>query len=165
MQPAQPACLPVQINIGALVRHPYWFCRLIVITRVCWLVLSCLCSCKVFWSLILHRSGDQQRLIHHVQLRATERSTRRPQLLGRCSVSALIGTVHACLRCRDRCLPTQIASLLVVNVQTKVSWAWGYAVPTIAFGLALAIFLLGTRLYKFVPPGGSALTRIGQVCL
>ena len=50
----------------------------------------------------------------------------------------------------------------MVNVQTKVSWAWGYAVPTIAFGLALAIFLLGTRLYKFVPPGGSALTRIGQ---
>ena len=60
-------------------------------------------------------------------------------------------------------MPMQIASLLVVNVQTKVSWAWGYAVPTIAFGLALAIFLLGTRLYKFVPPGGSALTRIGQV--
>ena len=69
----------------------------------------------------------------------------------------------ACLRCHDSPVPAQIASLLVVNVQTKVSWAWGYAVPTIAFGLALTIFLLGTRLYKFVPPGGSALTRIGQV--
>ncbi|KAK9918205.1 hypothetical protein WJX75_002247 [Coccomyxa subellipsoidea] len=56
-----------------------------------------------------------------------------------------------------------IASLLVVNLQTKVSWAWGYAVPTMAFGLALTLFLLGTRLYKHVPPGGSALTRIGQV--
>ncbi|EIE19573.1 PTR2-domain-containing protein [Coccomyxa subellipsoidea C-169] len=56
-----------------------------------------------------------------------------------------------------------IASLLVVNLQTKVSWAWGYAVPTMAFGVALALFLLGTRLYQHVPPGGSALTRIGQV--
>lgn len=56
-----------------------------------------------------------------------------------------------------------IASLLVVNLQTKVSWAWGYAVPTMAFGVALALFLAGTRLYQHVPPGGSALTRIGQV--
>lgn len=56
-----------------------------------------------------------------------------------------------------------IASLLVVNLQTKVSWAWGYAVPTMAFGVALTLFLLGTRLYQYVPPGGSALTRIGQV--
>ena len=57
----------------------------------------------------------------------------------------------------------QIASLFVVNLQTHVSWAWGYAVPTMAFGLALSLFLLGTRLYKFVPPGGSALTRMRQV--
>lgn len=59
----------------------------------------------------------------------------------------------------------QIASLFVVNLQTHVSWAWGYAVPTMAFGLALALFVAGTRLYKFVPPGGSALTRMGQVRL
>ena len=59
----------------------------------------------------------------------------------------------------------QIASLFVVNLQTHVSWAWGYAVPTMAFGLALSLFLAGTRLYKFVPPGGSALTRMGQVRL
>jgi len=51
----------------------------------------------------------------------------------------------------------------VVNLQTHVSWAWGYAVPTMAFGVALTLFLLGTRLYKFVPPSGSALTRMGQV--
>ena len=62
-------------------------------------------------------------------------------------------------------LHLQIASLFVVNLQTHVSWAWGYAVPTMAFGLALALFLAGTRLYKFVPPGGSALTRMGQACL
>ena len=59
----------------------------------------------------------------------------------------------------------QIASLFVVNLQTKVSWTLGYAVPTAAFGIALSLFLLGTRLYSFVPPGGSALTRIGQVLL
>ncbi len=62
-------------------------------------------------------------------------------------------------------LHLQIASLFVVNLQTHVSWAWGYAVPTMAFGLALTLFLAGTRLYKFVPPGGSALTRMGQVHL
>ena len=88
---------------------------------------------------------------------------RRPQLQAGSSIGELNGTVHACLRPGDGSMPTQIASLLVVNVQTKVSWAWGYAVPTIAFGLALTIFLLGTRLYIFVPPGGSALTRILQV--
>jgi dipeptide/tripeptide permease len=65
--------------------------------------------------------------------------------------------------CRMINIGALIASLLVVNLQTKVSWAWGYAVPTMAFGLALTLFLLGTRLYKHVPPGGSALTRIGQV--
>ena len=64
---------------------------------------------------------------------------------------------------REVCM--QIASLFVVNLQTHVSWAWGYAVPTMAFGLALSLFLAGTRLYRFVPPGGSALTRMGQVCL
>lgn len=51
----------------------------------------------------------------------------------------------------------------MVNLQTKVSWTVGYAVPTVAFGVALALFLLGTRLYHFVPPGGSALVRIYQV--
>jgi hypothetical protein len=56
----------------------------------------------------------------------------------------------------------QIASLFVVNLQTKVSWMVGYTVPTVAFGVALSLFVLGTRLYHFVPPGGSALTRIGQ---
>ncbi len=51
----------------------------------------------------------------------------------------------------------------MVNLQTKVSWTVGYAVPTVAFGIALSLFLLGTRLYHFVPPGGSALVRIYQV--
>ncbi|KAK9827716.1 hypothetical protein WJX81_004356 [Elliptochloris bilobata] len=56
-----------------------------------------------------------------------------------------------------------VASLLVVNLQTSVSWAVGYAVPLAAFGLALAIYLAGTPLYHRVAPGGSALTRIAQV--
>ena len=56
----------------------------------------------------------------------------------------------------------QVASLVVVNLQTSVSWAVGYAVPLAAFGLALAVYLVGTPLYHRVPPGGSAFTRIGQ---
>ena len=59
----------------------------------------------------------------------------------------------------------KIAALFVVNLQTHVSWAWGYAVPSIAFGAALLLFFAGTRLYKFVPPGGSALWRMLQVDL
>ena len=51
---------------------------------------------------------------------------------------------------------------MVVNVQTSVSWAVGFAVPLAAFALALAIYLAGTPLYWRVPPGGSALTRIVQ---
>ena len=75
----------------------------------------------------------------------------------------MLGTGVLVLMLSD--LHLQIASLFVVNLQTHVSWAWGYAVPTMAFGLALTLFLAGTRLYKFVPPGGSALTRMGQVHL
>ena len=36
--------------------------------------------------------------------------------------------------------------------------AWGYAAATTAIGVALDLFLLGTRLCKFVPHGGFALT-------
>ena len=50
-------------------------------------------------------------------------------------------------------------------LQTKVSWTAGYIVPTVAFGLALAIFLAGSALYVYVPPGGSAFKRIGEVGL
>lgn len=64
---------------------------------------------------------------------------------------------------RVPCSGALIASLLVVNLQTKYSWTLGYAVPTVAFGIALGVYLMGTPLYKFVPPGGSAITRIGQV--
>ena len=51
----------------------------------------------------------------------------------------------------------------MVNVQTKVSWTAGYIVPTVAFGAALGVFLAGSALYVYVPPGGSAFKRIGEV--
>ena len=56
-----------------------------------------------------------------------------------------------------------IASLLVVNVQVDVSWTVGYIVPTAAFGVALALIIAGSALYVYVPPGGSAFKRIGEV--
>jgi hypothetical protein len=56
----------------------------------------------------------------------------------------------------------QVASLVIVNLQTSISWAVGYAVPLAAFALALAVYLAGTPLYRRVPPGGAALTRIAR---
>ncbi len=56
----------------------------------------------------------------------------------------------------------QVASLVVVNLQTSISWAVGYAVPLAAFALALAVYLAGTPLYRRAPPGGAALTRIAR---
>lgn len=56
-----------------------------------------------------------------------------------------------------------IASLVVVNVQQAISWTIGYIIPTAMFGLALALIIAGSALYVYVPPGGSAYKRIGQV--
>ncbi|GAB4822621.1 hypothetical protein N2152v2_009667 [Parachlorella kessleri] len=56
-----------------------------------------------------------------------------------------------------------VATTVVVNVQTNVSWAVGFIIPAGAFVFAIAVFLIGAPLYRRVPPGGSPLTRIFRV--
>ncbi|KAI7845604.1 hypothetical protein COHA_000891 [Chlorella ohadii] len=56
-----------------------------------------------------------------------------------------------------------ISSTVVVNVQTNVSWFAGFLIPTIAFAVAITVFVSGTRLYRRMPPGGSPFTRMARV--
>ncbi|KAL0339807.1 UNVERIFIED_CONTAM: protein NRT1/ PTR FAMILY 3.1 [Sesamum radiatum] len=67
-----------------------------------------------------------------------------------------------------------VASLLaltvVVYIQDNVSWAWGLGIPTIAVGLSVVVFILGSSLYKKIKPGGSiyesrARNPVGVTCL
>ncbi|GKA26757.1 NRT1/ PTR family 8.2-like protein [Tanacetum coccineum] len=56
-----------------------------------------------------------------------------------------------------------LASTVVVWIQDNVGWGWGFAVPTIAMGIAVVSFFSGTKLYRNKRPGGSPLTRLCQV--
>jgi peptide/histidine transporter 3/4 len=53
-----------------------------------------------------------------------------------------------------------LSALVVVNVQTGVSWWAGFTIPACAFALACVLFVAGSRLYRRVPPGGSPLMRM-----
>ncbi|XP_062205903.1 protein NRT1/ PTR FAMILY 8.3-like [Phragmites australis] len=55
------------------------------------------------------------------------------------------------------------ASTLLVWVQDKCGWAWGFGIPTLFSAIGIAGFLASMNLYRYQKPGGSALTRICQV--
>ncbi|GFP85015.1 protein nrt1/ ptr family 3.1 [Phtheirospermum japonicum] len=56
-----------------------------------------------------------------------------------------------------------LALTVVVYIQDNVSWAWGLGIPTIAMGLSVVAFILGSSLYKKIKPGGSPYVRVAQV--
>ncbi|XP_073015032.1 protein NRT1/ PTR FAMILY 8.1-like [Primulina eburnea] len=56
-----------------------------------------------------------------------------------------------------------VAASVLVWVQTNVGWGWGFGIPAVAMAIAVVFFFSGTRLYRNQKPGGSPLTRIGQV--
>jgi peptide/histidine transporter 3/4 len=68
----------------------------------------------------------------------------------------LLAHVYVCL---------QVASTVVVGVQESKGYGVGFGIPTIAFGVAIAMFVTGAaaNLYVRVPPEGSPFTRIGRV--
>ncbi|KAF8402702.1 hypothetical protein HHK36_010790 [Tetracentron sinense] len=56
-----------------------------------------------------------------------------------------------------------IASSVLVWIQMNVGWGWGFGIPAVAMAIAVVSFFSGTRLYRNQKPGGSPLTRLGQV--
>ncbi len=57
----------------------------------------------------------------------------------------------------------QIAALVVVPIQENQGYAIGFGIPTICFGAAIFVFVMGFRLYVRMPPEGSPFTRIYKV--
>ncbi|KAL2534935.1 Protein NRT1/PTR FAMILY 3.1 [Abeliophyllum distichum] len=55
------------------------------------------------------------------------------------------------------------ALTVVVYIQDNVSWGWGLGVPTIVMALSIVAFVLGSRLYRKIKPGGSPFVRLTQV--
>ncbi|OWM69763.1 hypothetical protein CDL15_Pgr025612 [Punica granatum] len=56
-----------------------------------------------------------------------------------------------------------VSSTLIVYVQSDVSWAIGFAIPTGLMLLSCALLFLGSRLYVKVRPDGSPITSLAQV--
>lgn len=56
-----------------------------------------------------------------------------------------------------------LAVTVVVYIQEHVNWGVGFAIPTVAMGLSIPVFVYGTPFYRHVVPGGSPITRIARV--
>ncbi|KAL4452417.1 hypothetical protein ABPG75_008079 [Micractinium tetrahymenae] len=56
-----------------------------------------------------------------------------------------------------------IATTIVVNVQTSVSWTVGSLIPAAAFAVAFFVFVVATPLYRRLPASGSPLSRFARV--
>ncbi|KAF6159910.1 hypothetical protein GIB67_032994 [Kingdonia uniflora] len=56
-----------------------------------------------------------------------------------------------------------VSLTIVVYIQSNISWAIGLSIPMILMFFSLALFFLGTRIYVYVPPSGSILSRLVQV--
>lgn len=54
---------------------------------------------------------------------------------------------------------------LIVYIQSSVSWAIGFAIPTGLMLISCILFFLGSKIYVKVKPEGSPLTRLVQVVM
>ncbi|KAJ9166902.1 hypothetical protein P3X46_021591 [Hevea brasiliensis] len=63
------------------------------------------------------------------------------------------------------CSGILIAQLILIYVQDNLNWTFGFGIPCIAMVIALFIFLLGVKTYRYSVKveGKSAFQRIGQV--
>ncbi|XP_074280595.1 protein NRT1/ PTR FAMILY 5.4-like [Silene latifolia] len=55
------------------------------------------------------------------------------------------------------------AVVIVTYVEDNISWTIGFSIPTASAGLALLVFLIGSRTYRKERPVGSPFTRVAQV--
>ncbi|CAK9179241.1 unnamed protein product [Ilex paraguariensis] len=60
-------------------------------------------------------------------------------------------------------IPSVISSTAIVYVQDNVSWASGFGICVAVNVLGLAIFLFGSRFYRYVRPQGSPLMGLVRV--
>ncbi|KAL3714849.1 hypothetical protein ACJRO7_006711 [Eucalyptus globulus] len=56
-----------------------------------------------------------------------------------------------------------VALLIVIYVQSKISWAVGFAIPTACLALSVFIFLLGRNTYIKIRPQGSVYSNMAKV--
>lgn len=52
---------------------------------------------------------------------------------------------------------------VLVYVQVKKGWVWGFGIPTGAMIISIAVLLCGIKYYRFQKPMGSPFTRFMQV--
>ena len=62
------------------------------------------------------------------------------------------------------CAGSSVAMLIVSFVQENLSWGLGFGIPCVVMVIALGVFLLGTRTYRYsIKKVKSPFVRIGQV--
>ena len=62
------------------------------------------------------------------------------------------------------CAGSSVAMLIVSFVQENLSWGLGFGIPCVVMVIALGVFLLGTRTYRYsIKEVKSPFVRIGQV--
>ncbi|XP_020579812.1 protein NRT1/ PTR FAMILY 5.2-like [Phalaenopsis equestris] len=55
------------------------------------------------------------------------------------------------------------ATIVLIYIESNVSWLLGYAIAGAALAISILVFILGTPLYRHKVPSGSPFTRIAQV--
>jgi peptide/histidine transporter 3/4 len=58
-----------------------------------------------------------------------------------------------------------MAICLGEGLQDNVGFGWGFGIPAIVMIIAVVIFMVGSKIYRFKPPGGSPLATIAQVVI
>lgn len=77
---------------------------------------------------------------------------------GRKSVTRFLNLYYAL-----SCMVILINQSLVMYIQDSVSWALGFAIPTLLMSCAILLFFGGSKIYFYVKPEGSTFSSFAQV--
>ncbi|KAM1719318.1 hypothetical protein ACFX12_021147 [Malus domestica] len=77
---------------------------------------------------------------------------------GRKSVTTFLNLYYAI-----SCMVILINQSLVMYIQDSVSWALGFAIPTLLMSCAILLFFGGSKIYFYVKPEGSTFSSFAQV--
>ncbi|XP_022734267.1 putative protein NRT1/ PTR FAMILY 2.14 isoform X2 [Durio zibethinus] len=56
-----------------------------------------------------------------------------------------------------------ITQTIVVYIQNDISWALGFAIPTLCMLFGIVLFFVGTKIYIYIKPEGSVFAGVAQV--